>query len=108
MQGDLEQINRRMQELVNDLLKLSEKKLGEMTKQLGADSSVLGGMKGRDGVDPYRILGLDKSASDDEVKKRYRERLRQFHPDTAGSGMEFHLQAVMAAYELIRMERRWQ
>ena len=107
MQEDIEQINRRIQELLNDLLKLPEKLLKDMPQKLGSDFSALGGMKGQAGIDPYRILGLDKTASDEEVKKRYRERLRQFHPDTAGPGMEFHLQAVLAAYELIRRERGW-
>lgn len=60
------------------------------------------------GFDCYRILGLEKTATDEEVRKRYRQRLRQFHPDTAGPGMEFHLQAVVAAYELIKRERGWQ
>jgi DnaJ-class molecular chaperone len=71
-------------------------------------SPFFGVAKGQTLADPYYILGLDKTASDEEVKKRYRERLRQFHPDTAGPGMEFHLQAVMEAYELIKRERGWQ
>ena len=107
LQEDIEQINRRIQELLNDLLKLPEKLLKDMPQKLGSDFFALGGMKGQAVIDPYRILGLDKTTSDEEVKKRYRERLRQFHPDTAGPGMEFHLQAVLAAYELIRRERGW-
>ncbi|MCL2228109.1 MAG: DnaJ domain-containing protein [Oscillospiraceae bacterium] len=31
--------------------------------------------------DPYKILGVASSASDDEVKKAYRELVRKYHPD---------------------------
>ena len=31
--------------------------------------------------DPYSILGISPSASDDEVKKAYRELARKYHPD---------------------------
>ena len=32
-------------------------------------------------TDPYRILGVPPSASDDEVKKAYRNLSRKYHPD---------------------------
>ena len=120
MMDDLEEINRKVLDVLDDLHRLFTRRANEaarsvldpvlqgVLKGMGIDLSQLQGMmSGQMAVDPYRILGLDKSASDEEVKKRYRERLRQFHPDTAGPGMEFHLQAVLAAYELIRRERGW-
>ena len=40
--------------------------------------------------DPYKVLGIDRSATDDEVKKAYRKMAVKFHPDkVAQMGEEF-------------------
>ncbi len=60
------------------------------------------------GIDHYRVLGLEKTATDDQVKKRYRELVVKLHPDTAGvKGTEFLFQLVTAAYQQISKERGW-
>ena len=51
----------------------------------------------------YRILGLDPSASDEEVKKRYRELAKKLHPDVGGTDALFAI--LQMAYEQIKKER---
>lgn len=59
-------------------------------------------------TDPYRILGLSQSATDEEIKKRYRELVRYLHPDTSKTaGTTWLFQVVVAAYEAIRRRRGW-
>ena len=76
---------------------------------MGIDLSQVPNLVGRrDGFDPYRVLGLEKTATDEEVKKRYRELLIKLHPDTVGvRGTDFLLQMMIAAYRQIAKERRW-
>ncbi|MBN2239687.1 MAG: J domain-containing protein [Dehalococcoidales bacterium] len=62
----------------------------------------------QDDNDPYRIIGLERTATDEEVKKRYRELLFILHPDTATApGTETMLQQLISAYQKIAHERRW-
>jgi len=78
-------------------------------RSMGLDASQLSGLVGQQpGFDPYRVLGLDRSATDEEVKKRYSELVHRVHPDKSGTqATGFLFQMVKAAYEAIKMERGW-
>ena len=61
-------------------------------------------------TDPYKTLGVSPQASDDEIKKAYRELARKYHPDKyrdsdladlAGEKMK----EINAAYEQIQRDR---
>ncbi len=60
----------------------------------------------------YKILEVDKSASDDEVKKAYRKMAKKYHPDRVVTeneaikkGAEEKFKEVQKAYETIQKER---
>jgi len=46
---------------------------------------------------PFEILRIDKGASDEEIERAYRERVKETHPDHGGSLEAF--QSVREAYE---------
>lgn len=48
-------------------------------------------------ANPYEVLGVAPTASDDDLKRAYRRRLREAHPDTGGSSAEFE-----------RVQQAWQ
>jgi curved DNA-binding protein CbpA len=48
---------------------------------------------------PYEVLGVTPSVTDEELRRAYRRKLRQSHPDVGGSAASFH--AVQVAWERI-------
>ena len=48
---------------------------------------------------PYEVLGVSPSVTDEELRRAYRLKLRQSHPDVGGSAASFH--AVQVAWERI-------
>lgn len=53
--------------------------------------------------DPYKILGVPKTATQDEIKKAYRKLAKSLHPDLHpdDSGKQAEFQAVSAAHDLL-------
>ena len=53
--------------------------------------------------DPYQILGVNRGASDAEIKKAFRKLARQYHPDRneGSTTAEARFKEVQAAYEAI-------
>jgi len=53
--------------------------------------------------DPYKILGLERGASEEEVKKAYRKLATQHHPDMNGGSKESEekFKEISAAYQQI-------
>src|SRR3954452_15825749 len=53
--------------------------------------------------DPYKVLGVDKKASQDEVKKAYRKLARQYHPDKnpGDNAAEERFKEVQGAYDTV-------
>ena len=102
-----EQLGRWMEDLLKDAF--DPGLFLHFIRSQGIDMGRMGKTMGQQpGFDPYEMLRLDRNASDEEVKKRYRDLLQKLHPDTAGvEGTEFLLRVVVAAYEVIKVERGW-
>lgn len=57
--------------------------------------------------DYYEILGVSKTASDDEIKKAFRKAAVQYHPDKQG-GDEEKFKEVNEAYEILKDKQKRQ
>src|SRR5580765_4680129 len=51
--------------------------------------------------DPYRVLGLGRGASADEIRRAYRRLVKENHPDSAGEKALPRFLAIQAAYETL-------
>jgi len=63
----------------------------------------------REAKDPYKVLGVPRDAPFDEIRRRYRERLLEVHPDRVQHlGREFRDLAERKTLELNEAFRRIQ
>lgn len=63
-------------------------------------------------LDPYKVLGVSRDASDEEIKKAYRRLSRKYHPDANINNpnkaqAEESFKEVQQAYEQIMKEREY-
>ena len=57
--------------------------------------------------DYYEILGVSKSASDDEIKKAFRKKAMEFHPDKNG-GDDTKFKEINEAYTVLSDKQKRQ
>ena len=62
-------------------------------------------------MDPYKVLGVSSSASDDEVKRAYRDLARKYHPDNYVNNpladlAKEKMQEINDAYDTIVKQRQ--
>ena len=61
-------------------------------------------------TDPYVVLGVPRTASDEEIKKKYRELARKYHPDNYANNpladlAQEKMKQINEAYDAITKER---
>lgn len=67
----------------------------------------MGYSKPNNNYNPYEILGVDKSATNDQIRNVWRSLAKIYHPDTGNSPAKEKFNACLSAYESIRKDRNF-
>lgn len=86
MQGELSKMNEKL-----------NKRIEVLSKQTARTSAM--------NLDPFSILGVRPDASEEEVKKAYKAKAAEVHPDKGGTNEQMIL--VNAAFEAIKRAKGW-
>jgi molecular chaperone DnaJ len=58
--------------------------------------------------DYYEVIGVERSASQDQIKKAFKKKAAQLHPDNKDTGDEAAFKDLVAAYEVLSDEQKRQ
>ena len=88
------------------------KRISQLLDIPNSDFESFKNMFWRDSDSDYKVLGIEKTASDEEIKKAYRQMAIRYHPDkVAQLGEEYQrgakekFQKLQEAYENIKKSR---
>lgn len=82
-------------------LKAVRQQLDSFIKKLQGESTV----SYDPSLDPYKILGVEMTATREEIDKAFKKKAWETHPDRGGSNEE--MIRVNAAYQAIKQFRGW-
>lgn len=61
-------------------------------------------------IDPYQVLGIPRNASEEEIKKAYRKKAKQYHPDLHPGDAEAarKMNEVNEAYDMLKNPEKYE
>ena len=94
-------IRRMIRNMELGALKQMKTMVDKMIKEIAKEEAV----SGQGDMNPFSILGIDVDATEEEVKKAYRDKAWASHPDRGGS--QEKMKRVNAAWEAIKLFKGW-